>query len=474
MADPASFVPEVPTPTSIQAAQGPREAGPPDRRLHLSGRLFVGSFAVLALVTVLAFLSSPSLLDAIIALLVSSLGIAALVERRAVAALEARRNAESQSFTRILSGLSRSVSPDAIVAAIVEELGAGTDADHVVVVRRRPELRSLEATLHATRHEVAASSTMLPLSDLDDPEEEAALAAGAIARLRSGGPALIQIDEGPTEMTLWDEPVARSSPADVVPLPVTTSIRHLPHVTSIRDGAGARIAERIALRVGSTYGLKHTLAAPLRVEGRVEGAIVLSRRIAGVWPATSIRLLEAAAAETSAALTRVYSLRQAETRASTDALTGLPNRRYFDEYVGLLAQRRRAEDRLGLLMIDVDRFKGLNDTFGHAIGDHVLRAVAGAIAGAVREDDVPTRFGGEEFAVLLRNPSEGIAVEVGERVRRAVAALDLRRLGVPGVSVSVGVAVAARPGATIDGLIEDADNALYRAKRSGRDRVVAA
>ena len=94
-------------------------------------------------------------------------------------------------------------------------------------------------------------------------------------------------------------------------------------------------------------------------------------------------------------------------------------------------------------MIDVDRFKGLNDTFGHAIGDHVLRAVAGAIAGAVREDDVPTRFGGEEFAVLLRNPSEGIAVEVGERVRRAVAALDLRRLGVPGVSVSVGVAVAA-------------------------------
>ena len=87
---------------------------------------------------------------------------------------------------------------------------------------------------------------------------------------------------------------------------------------------------------------------------------------------------------------------------------------------------------------------------------------------------MPTRFGGEEFAVLLRNPSEGIAVEVGERVRRAVAALDLRRLGVPGVSVSVGVAVAARPGATIDGLIEDADNALYRAKRSGRDRVVAA
>ena len=85
-----------------------------------------------------------------------------------------------------------------------------------------------------------------------------------------------------------------------------------------------------------------------------------------------------------------------------------------------------------MLMVDIDRFKRLNDTFGHAVGDHVLREVARAIAGAVREDDVPARFGGEEFAVLLRNPSPEIAVEVGERVRRAVAALDLRRLGVPG------------------------------------------
>ena len=73
-----------------------------------------------------------------------------------------------------------------------------------------------------------------------------------------------------------------------------------------------------------------------------------------------------------------------------------------------------------MLMVDIDRFKKLNDTFGHAVGDHVLREVARAIAEAVREDDVPARFGGEEFAVLLRNPSPEVAVEVGERVRRAV------------------------------------------------------
>ena len=138
----------------------------------------------------------------------------------------------------------------------------------------------------------------------------------------------------------------------------------------------------------------------------------------------------------------MYSLRDAEARATTDALTGLPNRRYFDEYLGLLGRRRRAEDQVGVLMIDIDRFKKLNDTFGHAVGDHVLREVAQAIARAVRDDDVPARFGGEEFAVLLKNPSPEVAVEVGERVRRAVAGLDLRRMGVPGVSVSVGVAVA--------------------------------
>ena len=205
----------------------------------------------------------------------------------------------------------------------------------------------------------------------------------------------------------------------------------------------------------------------------MEGAIVLSRRT-GSWPASARRILEAAAVEASAALARVYSLRDAEARATTDALTGLPNRRYFDEYVVLLDRRRRAEDRVGVLMVDIDWFKKLNDTFGHGVGDHVLREVAQAIAGAVREGDVPARFGGEEFAVLLRNPGAEVAVEVGERVRKAVSSLDLRRIGVPGVTVSVGVAVADSPEVDLGVVIDDADQALYRAKRSGRNRVVSA
>jgi diguanylate cyclase (GGDEF) domain len=234
------------------------------------------------------------------------------------------------------------------------------------------------------------------------------------------------------------------------------------------------IADRIAARVCGTYGLNHSLAAPLTSEAGVIGAIVISRRIADAWPATTRRILAGAALEASTSLARVYSHRAAEARASTDALTGLPNRRYFDEFCGLLARRRRAEDAVGVLMIDIDLFKRLNDAHGHDTGDIVLRAVGRAIMAAVREDDVPARYGGEEFVVLLRNPSREVALEVGERVRVAVRGLDLSDLGVSRVSVSVGVAVADGPNQPISDLVKSADRALYRAKRAGRDRVVAA
>jgi diguanylate cyclase (GGDEF)-like protein len=173
-------------------------------------------------------------------------------------------------------------------------------------------------------------------------------------------------------------------------------------------------------------------------------------------------------------MSRAGSHRTAELHASTDALTGLPNRRYFDEFCALLARRRRAEDAVGVLMIDIDRFKALNDRYGHGAGDEVLRAVGGSIVRAVRDDDVPARYGGEEFVVLLRNPGPAVALEVGERVRAAVAALDLTGLRLPSVTVSVGVAVAEHDDEPIGDLVERADRALYRAKRNGRNRVVAA
>ena len=358
--------------------------------------------------------------------------------------------------------------PDAIVDAIVEELGIGTGADHVAVVRRRPETHNLEAILSPTRPGAPASRTTMSAARARGPGAGAG-GRGVRDRRLAGPPADGRADRagprgrpgpraardrrtapGSRAARLARRPGARGGgrrrgggDGDATCAP---GARRPSQATPAREGADQRIADRIAGRLRDAYGLRNLLAAPLRVDGRVEGAIVLSRRVNVEWPESTHRFLEAAAVEVSAALARVYSMREAETRASTDALTGLPNRRYFDEYLGLLGRRRRAEDRVGVLMIDIDRFKRLNDTFGHAVGDHVLREVAQAIASAVRDDDVPARFGGEEFAVLLKNPSAKVALDVGERVRRAVAALDLRRLGVPGVSVSVGVAVAEDPG----------------------------
>ena len=131
------------------------------------------------------------------------------------------------------------------------------------------------------------------------------------------------------------------------------------------------------------------------------------------------RILEAAASEASAALVRVYSLREAEARASTDALTGLPNRRYFDEYLGAA---RQAPPRRGPGRRADDRHRPVQEAQRHVRArrgrPRPARGRRGRSPTAVREDDVPARFGGEEFAVLLRNPSPEIAVEVGERVRR--------------------------------------------------------
>jgi diguanylate cyclase (GGDEF)-like protein len=437
----------------------------PDLRIRRSWWLLAGAFAGLGLIALVHLLApGAGPIEWLTVALIVTAGIAGLIHRNAVAALEMGRRAEAESFARIVSGLSRSISPDAVVDAIVKELATSTGSDHVVVVRRRPETRILEATLVNARPGLPDSTTTLPISDLDDPIDPAAL-----RRADDVEPIAIPIDGGTlTPLPVGPPPAAKG---------LRGAIRSVPSLAAVRtdaDTTAALVAERIARRVRAVYGLRDTIAAPLTADGGVIGAIVLSRRVADPWPVTTRRLLIGAAREASTALSRAHSHRAAEEQASTDALTGLPNRRYFDEFCGLLARRRRSDDAVGVLMIDIDRFKDLNDRHGHAIGDEVLRAVAGAIVAAVREDDVPARFGGEEFVVLLRNPSRGVAIDVGERVRHMVSALELREFGVETVTVSVGVAVATMPDQPIDQLVAKADAALYRAKRAGRDRVVAA
>ena len=362
-----------------------------DPGIRRSWIVFATTFVALGLIAVFRLSQGGTgIIDWAIAALIVVVGVAAVRNRVAVQALEAGRRAEAESFTRILQGLSRSISADAIVAAIVEELGAGTGADHVVIVRRRPDARVLEATLVNARTGGSTSSTLFPIGDLEEPPEATVARSGHEAGA-GREPVAIPIEvDGPDEGLPFELATAATRRSGRR-MPATAAA---PAAELIAGGLAGRsavpdhdlfVAERIATRARSVFGLRHTLVAPLTTDGGMIGALLVSRRTASEWPESAQRLLIGAAVESSAALSRVYSHRQAEARASTDALTGLPNRRYFDEFCALLARRRRAEDAVGVLMVDIDKFKGLNDRHGHQVGDEVLRAVAGAIVGAVRE-----------------------------------------------------------------------------------------
>lgn len=153
--------------------------------------------------------------------------------------------------------------------------------------------------------------------------------------------------------------------------------------------------------------------------------------------------------------------------ASTDPLTGLLNRRYFDERLYAELQRaRRHGDQLALLMVDLDRFKAINDAYGHQRGDQVLRCVADRLRRSVRIFDVCTRYGGDEFAVLMPSSMTETAVAVAERIRDTVR----RHCSSDGLPVTVSVGVAFSGGVESD-VLALADRALIEAKRGGKDTV---
>jgi diguanylate cyclase len=162
--------------------------------------------------------------------------------------------------------------------------------------------------------------------------------------------------------------------------------------------------------------------------------------------------------------------------ATTDALTGILNRSAFSNAVECWLERARHAGRGtgALLVIDADRFKAINDRYGHECGDEALRRIAGALASTLRGEDIVGRLGGEEFGVFLPGVTNKQAEQVGERLREAVAGIAFQPSGSDHrLSVSIGCAAFDRP-APYDELFRNADTLLYDAKREGRDRVICA
>jgi diguanylate cyclase (GGDEF)-like protein len=192
-----------------------------------------------------------------------------------------------------------------------------------------------------------------------------------------------------------------------------------------------------------------------------------------------LRLLRKLADVGSLALGRVAAQRDAEEhsrRAAVDPLTGLFNRRHFHMRLDEEIERsRRQSSPLALLMLDVDGLKQLNDQLGHPVGDHVLRTVADVLRRSVRLFDVCTRYGGDEFAILMPGAEADSSRQVADRIREGVENFQPSvgpTAGHPLITASIGIATTA--GTTAEELIARADEALYTAKRQGRNRVAIA
>jgi two-component system, cell cycle response regulator len=170
--------------------------------------------------------------------------------------------------------------------------------------------------------------------------------------------------------------------------------------------------------------------------------------------------------------------RKSVTLSATDALTGLHNRRFLDAHLDATLRRAAEDDKpTTFVMIDIDHFKSVNDTYGHAVGDEVLKAVGERMQRSLRGSDTLSRMGGEEFGAILNNADSSSSLPVAERLRQIVSATPIKishEKGEVTVTVSLGMATA-KPGELgVLELVRRADDALYASKRSGRNKVTVA
>jgi diguanylate cyclase (GGDEF)-like protein len=254
----------------------------------------------------------------------------------------------------------------------------------------------------------------------------------------------------------------------------------------VRSGegiAGLVVASKRALLVrgaadmpsslsGGQYRSLSFMSVPVLVDDEPRGVLNVADHEDGrPFEEADLQTLEILAGHIGACLVQQEQGEALQRLADTDPLTWLFNRRHFDKRLeGETNRALRAENLLALLMIDVDKLKTVNDRFGHRVGDQVLKAVASAIKQAVRLYDVPTRYGGDEFAVILPEADTEIASRVARRVLEKLAAIalpgEMRDAGM-GVGLSIGVATFPRPLGDVNALVEAADTAMYRAKQAG-------
>jgi diguanylate cyclase (GGDEF)-like protein len=319
---------------------------------------------------------------------------------------------------------------------------------------------------------------MASLSALDDPVAIAAAvlqAACELMGLESGALVVTAAETGAIgAAALGRAPLATTGPLGELLAATPGAIRlaaddgtaHL--VPLARPAAAADHGAAARLRAA---GARTLVTVGLSANAGDRGALLLAGTGTGTAPGArgravsidDLELLELLAAHAATCLRTADLVRSLRERAATDPLTGLGHHATFHEALA----RTHRRPQTAVVLVDVDGFKRVNDTHGHQHGDHVLRSIAHALAGALRRGDTLYRVGGDEFAALLAVGDPVEAHDAGLRLRAAVAAADL------GVTVSIGVAVP-HEGEPDGAVLDRADRALYRVKDAGRDGVSVA
>jgi diguanylate cyclase (GGDEF)-like protein len=218
---------------------------------------------------------------------------------------------------------------------------------------------------------------------------------------------------------------------------------------------------------------KSLIVLPLSRGDEVLGAITLASSRAHVFGPAVREMLRVIGHQVGVSLQNARMYQQMEQRATTDGLTGLTNHRAFQERLAQLhALCERTDQKYSVILTDIDHFKSINDTYGHPVGDQVLKRVAAVFAGRARKVDIVARYGGEEFVLVLPDTDGAGAEAFANRLREEIGDLALTsEHGNFKVTISMGIAEYPRDGKERLELIERSDQALYWCKEHGRNRV---
>jgi diguanylate cyclase (GGDEF)-like protein len=219
------------------------------------------------------------------------------------------------------------------------------------------------------------------------------------------------------------------------------------------------------------------LCIPMMAQSEALGVLHLMQQDNVKMTETKQRLAETMSEHIAMALSNLRLHETLRSQSIRDPLTGLFNRRFMEEALELELRRAARNQRpLGMIMIDMDNFKLINDTFGHEAGDMLLKGLGVLLKSNIRAEDIACRYGGEEFTLILPEGTGGVTRQRAEFFREAIQRINMQYRGNPlgPITASMGVAVFPDHGRTANDLIAAADKALYRSKNAGRDRVTLA